>query len=500
MKLNEILPGATSKFSDRLAVIEPQSNESISYENLLEQVVGIQSLLEKYVPVTPLIALCADKSIASLMALLAILQHGAAYVPMDAHGAKHRNLIILNDCQPGAAILTQSWADTFTEKFPLKGPLIPIPNTDLFLLIFDWKKRIPLHQDLACILYTSGSTGRPKGVQITHENAWTFIDWATKTFPLNAGEVCTSIAPFHFDLSVFDLYFGLSKGASILLINQKNAKNPRLVAQWFSQYQVHTCYATPSFLKLLFRYGRLQKWNFDKLRQVLFAGEIFDIQALRELQNIWAKAHFFNLYGPTETNVVTYFPIPDQIQAEQQQPFPIGKCCSGSSAKIWTNEELLNPKDGLEGELAVTGSTVSPGYLGLTQKNRECYIRDESGVRFYLTGDWVKVDEQQNFIFKGRKDRMVKRRGYRIELAEIEQALSLHPLLAEVACIATESQVKAYCCPLPEKPLPTVLELNQFLMELVPAYMLPDLYIQLKALPQTSTQKIDYQKLTNMKS
>lgn len=276
-----------------------------------------------------------------------------------------------------------------------------------------------------------------------------------------------------------------------MLIDQKSTKNPRLAAQWFEQYQVHTCYATPSFLKLMLRHGRLHKFDFSKLKNVLFAGEVFDIQSLRELKSMWKQAAFFNLYGPTETNVVTYFPIPDIIANEQEYPFPIGKLCAGATAKLWDGNTFLTMKG--EGELAISGPSVTPGYLGLADKMDKSFVKDQDGETYYLTGDWVGIDENGNLIFKGRKDRMVKRRGYRIELAELERALSAHDIIAEVACLAYEAKIIAFCATYRGTKLPDHIELNQFLLAYLPAYMLPDRYLHVDELPQTSTQKTDYQ-------
>lgn len=496
MKLSTLFLEAKKSFPDKLAVIDPGKQKKVTYGELASKVEKLRiELLKHFSSPPPLLGLCAPKSIQSLTALFALQQVGSAYVPLDAHGAIHRNLLILNDCRPNGILLSKEWAEIFSQHLSCEIKLISLQSAELFLLKCTWETEIELIQNLAFILYTSGSTGQPKGVQITHENAWAFISWANETFELGPEKICTSIAPFHFDLSVFDIYVSLSKGAVLLLIDQKSGKNPRLVAQWFFQYQVHTCYATPSFLKLLLKHGKLQKYDFHRLKQVLFAGEVFDIQSLRDLTSIWENATFFNLYGPTETNVVSYFQVPGRISPDQEQPFPIGTCCSGATAKIWNEGQLHELKKGLEGELAVSGPSVFSGYLGKTEKSSSSFVFNQNDQRFYLTGDWVEVGQLKNLIFRGRKDRMIKRRGYRIELAELERALSLHPFITEAACITDQGKVIAFCSSPSPNGFPDPIELNQFLKNHLPAYMLPDSYKLLDRLPQTSTQKIDYQRL-----
>ena len=499
MLLTSILSKATKDHPNISALLDP-AQDSLSYAVLSERVGQMSKVILSLFPsAPPLLALCASKSTQSLTALLAILQSGAAYVPLDAHGAPQRNALILQDCRPAGILLSEDWIPILQKILPCPTRLHSLPATELSLLICKWENPIELADDLAFILYTSGSTGTPKGVQITQQNALAFVQWAAETFDIPAGSVCTSIAPFHFDLSVFDIFVSLSKGATVLLINQKSAKNPRLVAQWLGQYQVHTCYATPSFLKLLFRHGRLPKFDHSSLQQVLFAGEVFDISSLKEIKGIWPQAVFYNLYGPTETNVVTYFQVPANIVETQIQPFPIGKSCSGSKVKCWKDGQLIDFQSSIEGELAVTGPSVTPGYLGLPEKNASSFVQDELGNYYYLTGDWVEMDSEGNLVFKGRKDRMVKRRGYRLELGEIEQALAAHPVISEAACIWQEetSQLIVFYSLHPDNTFPKVLELNQFLLSYLPSYMLPDNYTKLEDLPQTSTQKIDYQKLKN---
>jgi acyl-coenzyme A synthetase/AMP-(fatty) acid ligase len=325
------------------------------------------------------------------------------------------------------------------------------------------------------------------------------VEWCLESFEFEQPGVCAAIAPFQFDLSLFDLYVSLYRGASILLLDQKICKNPMMVASYFAQYKVSDCYATPTMLSMLLRYGRLHKNDLSALKLVLFAGEVFPIEALRQLQSQWPQARFYNLYGPTETNVVTFHPIPDHIDPERRQPFPIGRPCSHVNYLLTTAEGVVEPIENMQGELLISGPSVTPGYYKAPKLNDDAFVHSPDGRRYYRTGDLVQLDASGVLQFQGRKDRMIKRRGYRIGPEEIERILGLHPAISEVAVLSEQSGadlvIKAYIVASTSGLATAKAEMNRHCLEHLPTYFLPDKYIFVGELPQTSTGKIDYQHL-----
>jgi len=253
-------------------------------------------------------------------------------------------------------------------------------------------------------------------------------------------------------------------------------------------------------LSLLTQYGKLGKYDYSALRLALFAGEVFPLRHLRSLASFWTNARFFNLYGPTETNVCTYFEIPNPIPQERSQPFPIGKSCSHLTCQIFDENGLEVPA-GKEGELCVTGDIMA-GYWNQPEKTASSYFVDGTGKRWYRTGDIVIQDPDGNFVYVGRKDRMVKRRGYRVELGEIEAMLYKHSAVVEAAVIAISDpeggiQIKAFL-QVSDPEQASVIKMKQYAAEALPTYMIPDRFIFLLALPKTTTDKIDYQKLLKL--
>jgi acyl-coenzyme A synthetase/AMP-(fatty) acid ligase len=311
----------------------------------------------------------------------------------------------------------------------------------------------------------------------------------------------SSHAPFHFDLSILDIYVPLKHGATLVLIPEDIGKEPHRLAPMIAERRISVWYSAPSILSLLAQYGNLDRYDYSALRLVLFAGEVFPVKHLRALQSLLPPVRYFNLYGPTETNVCTFYEVPMPIPEERVVPFPIGQTCSHLKAKV-VDGQGQEVRVGEEGELCVSGRGVMGGYWGLPEQSARAFLEDDAGQHWYKTGDIVVESPDGNYIYLGRRDRMVKRRGYRVELGEIEAGLYRHPVIKEAAVIALPDEeagvkIKAFVS-CREAKHPSLIALKQFCAENLPLYMIPDLFSWHDALPKTSTDKIDYQRLKEM--
>ncbi len=518
-------PEALHRLLDSSAVLHPDKNAveeadngGITYGELATLTDRLRDyLIHNGVRPGDRVGIYMRKTIDSVASIFGILKTGAAYVPVDPNAPVARNAYILSNCSVKAVIMEQRFEEKLLSEFQVTGTNPHVLRletcgggkglTDALESVTTTRKisvtesASPSPEDLAYILYTSGSTGKPKGVMLSQRAALSFIDWCSETFQPDHTDRFSSHAPFHFDLSILDIYVPLKHGATLVLFGEQLGKDPHQLASLISEKKLTVWYSTPSILSLLTQYGKLENYDYSSLRTILFAGEVFPVKFLRKLKELIPHPRYFNLYGPTETNVCTFYEIPKAIPEDRTQPYPIGKACSHYQS-IVVDENGNEVPRGKEGELCIHGAGVMQGYWNLPERTEQAFLVDVQGKRWYKTGDLVIEEADGNYVFVGRKDRMVKKRGYRVELGEIETALYRHPRIKEAAVIslydeANGVRVKAFIsCQSNERP--SLIELKRFCMENLPSYMVPDLFSFLEALPKTSTDKIDYQKLTQI--
>lgn len=513
--LHALLAESAKRHPEAIAVVEPGTTQ-LTYRELDLLSDRVRDRLRAFgVRRGDRVGLYLRKSVDSIASVFGALKAGAAYVPVDPDAPTERCAYILDNCAV-RVIVTENRLEP-----SLIAELGGLGRTPQLLVLDDECNGVRLNtaldcldaidpapraasgatelDDLAYILYTSGSTGRPKGVMLTHQNGLSFVDWCSDTFSPTPSDVFSSHAPLHFDLSILDVYVSVKHGARLVLISEQLGKDPAALAPVIVEQGITMWYSTPSILSLLANYGKLDRLDFGALRVVNFAGEVFPIPQLRAIKALWTEPRFFNLYGPTETNVCTYHEIPHEIPDRQTEPFPIGRVCEPNRGRV-VNPDGEDVTRGEIGELVVNGPNVMVGYWNLPDNNARAFLIDERGDRWYHTGDLVVETVEGVFLYRGRRDRMVKRRGYRVELGEIEAILSHHPGIRESAVIAVDDgaaglKVRAYFSPRNGDRL-SIIALKQFCSEHLPRYMIPDTFGRLESLPRTSTDKIDYQRLT----
>ncbi|HEU5320068.1 MAG TPA: AMP-binding protein, partial [Methylomirabilota bacterium] len=258
-------------------------------------------------------------------------------------------------------------------------------------------------------------------------------------------------------------------------------------------------YSVPSALTLLLLRGQLERFPFPALRAVLFAGEVFPVKYLRALMQAVPRPAYYNLYGPTETNVCTFYRVPP-LAEDRVKPIPIGRACANAEV-FAVDERGQRSAPGAEGELYVRGSLVTRGYWGDPERTARVLVPNPLETRFeekvYRTGDIVTLDDEGNYVLVGRRDHMVKSRGYRIELGEIETALYGHPQVREAVVIPVPDELvgaRLHAAVVTAAPV-TAEELQRHCAAVLPAYMVPETVEFREALPQTSTGKIDRTRL-----
>jgi amino acid adenylation domain-containing protein len=507
-KLTTLLENSCRLYSGRTAVDDPDHG-AVTYAQLQQAASQVgRALREAGVRPGDRVGLCAPKSVGVVAAIFGILSNDAAYVPVDATAPARRSAFIFSNCGVRALVVHRPLFARLQEELGRMNcrvlGSVEVPGAQgLDLLLVGCTPVEPeasgeAPRDLAYILYTSGSTGVPKGVMHSNASALSFVDWCSQEFQPTPDDRFSSHAPFHFDLSIFDLFASVKHGGALTLIGEECGKQPLQLASLIEERRLTIWYSTPSILRLLVEYGKLADRDCSALRLVLYAGEVFPPKHQHALRAVWPHPLYYNLYGPTETNVCTFDRVREVPRERAGSALPIGWVCSGDLARV-SDPDGREVPTGEEGELYVTGGSVMLGYWNLPEQNARAFHADEAGRNWYKTGD-VVIDEGGGFyVFQGRRDRMVKRRGYRVELAEIEGALNRHEHIDEAAVIALPDPesgvlIKAFVG-WSGPGQASLIELKRFAAQNLPAYMVPDRFAVLRALPKTSTDKIDYQKL-----
>jgi amino acid adenylation domain-containing protein len=514
--IDQRLTAAAARHPDRVAVVD--GARQLTYAELdaaANRVAGL--LLDRGVRRGDRVGLYLAKSIEAVVGLYGVLRAAAAYVPLDPGAPAARLAGIAQDA--GLEVLVSgaeqahAWPALLDGGAPVETILVLEDGADGLeppagaTLVGPTSlggypaERAPSEKrgadDLAYILYTSGSTGTPKGVMLSHLNALCFVDWAVEEFGVAQSDVLSSHAPLHFDLSVFDLFAAGQTGASLALVPSELALFPVALAQWIEETGITVWYSVPSVLTMLALRGKLDEHRLPALRTVLFAGEVFPTKYLQLLMEKLPRARFANLYGPTETNVCTWYEVPRWSDGPPDS-IPIGKPIADVEVYAVGEGGVVVPP-GDVGELHVRGATVMHGYWNDPERTARSLQAEPGSERVYRTGDLARLDEDGDWIFLGRRDSQIKSRGYRIELGDIEAALNQHPAVVECAVVAipdelVTNRIAAYVVARADV---EQTELIDFCRERIPRYMVPELFETRGELPRTSTGKIDRQSLSS---
>src|SRR5208282_5954662 len=519
--LHQFLAATARRSPDQTAVVFGE--RSLSYGTLGVLTNQLAKVLRAHgVGSGDRVGIYVSKSIASVVSVFAILKTGACYVALDPKAPAQRLAYIVRDSGIKILLTSSMKATDIPVMFPDDCPLntvvlvdCDVPRESLSISMPDgvalvqWDEvitqstmslpeNLAVETDTAYILYTSGSTGSPKGVMISHRNSLTFVNWATECVGLTVADRVSNHAPLHFDLSTFDIFSSCRVGATIILVPEEASTFPVQLVKLIERERITVWYSVPTALTLMVLYGNLTAHDLSCLRTIIFAGEVFPTKYLQKLMTALPQTRYMNWYGPSETNVCTFYEVP-QLDPERTAPIPIGKACANSEVFAITSVGNKLTKPGESGELYVRGPSLMQGYLGQPEKTGKVLVRNPFNSLFdelvYKTGDIVTVDADGNYVYQGREDGMIKTRGYRVELGEIETVLYGHPAIREVAALAAPDELlgNRLCAiiSLHDGKTLTREDVLAFCNQRLPRYMLPDVIEFRETIPKTSTGKID---------
>lgn len=441
------------------------------------------------------IAIYLERSLELIIAILAVLKAGSAYLPLDpalpTAGLEFR----LQDAQV-PIVLTQK---SLLHRLPEFLPQVICLDDDQATIAQHSSENLNLTiapNNIAYIIYTSGSTGQPKGVIIEHRQILNYLHSISErlNFPSNAsyGIVSTLAA----DLSYTMLFPCLCSGGCLHVIADDRACDAQALAEYFSQHPIDCLKIVPSHLQALLDCPDSTKILPQK--RLVLGGEVCRWSLIEQIQQQMPTCEIFNHYGPTETTVgvLTYAVKPEDLANRISETVPIGRAIANTQIHVLDSHG--NPVSiGATGELYIGGAGLARGYLNRPDLTTEKFISHQLDQRLYKTGDFVRYLPNGNLEFLGRVDQQVKLHGFRIELGEIEAQLLHHPEVREAVVQLREDDPKnpvlvAYGVLQTSIP---VSDLRQFLKQKLPEYMIPTVFVELKALPLTANGKVDHRAL-----
>ncbi|OTA15279.1 Amino acid adenylation [Xenorhabdus vietnamensis] len=528
--LHTLIEAQVQRTPDAIAV--EFADQTLSYAQLNQKANQLARYLRTELNVGPdaLVAVCVERSIEMVVALLAILKAGAAYVPLDPGYPRERLDYMLHDAAPCALL---SHGDISAEICALLTDYAA--NTDARIIDLNedeakWSTQsgddlssadiglTPSH--LAYVIYTSGSTGRPKGVMNEHRGVVNRLVWMQKAYQLNADDAVLQKTPFSFDVSVWEFFWPLMYGARLVVAKPEGHKDPLYLSTLICQRKITTLHFVPSMLSIFLEHASSEVGVC--IRRVFCSGEALPARSVLRFHERFADAELHNLYGPTEAAIdVTAWDCSPRKAGDltEKSVIPIGKPID--NIQLYILDAYGHPTSaGVVGELYISGIGVARGYLNQPELTAEKFIKDpfspdsghkyssyrnsshkNSSQRMYRTGDLARYLPNGDIEYLGRNDFQVKLRGLRIELGEIETALLSHDSVKECVVLVREdtpgdARLIAYVTSadsLLTDNHPAVLNqaLKVHLQACLPAFMMPSHILWLEAFPLTANGKLD---------
>lgn len=497
--LHQLLEAEVEQTPDAIAVVF--GDEYVTYRELNRRANQVAYYLQRLgVKPEVLVGLYTDRSPEMVVGLWGILKAGAGYLPLDTTFPKERLAFMLEDGSVPVLLTQQHLVKTVPEE---RRPRVVCLDSE-------WEEIARESDENGCstatpgnvayVIYTSGSTGKAKGVQIEQRQLINYTFDMIGRLDVSSESALAMVQPLTVDSCNTMLYPSLLAGGTLHLVSREHATDAPFLCEYFDNHQISHLKIAPSHLTALHSAHRRKVMPGNCL---IMGGESSHWDFVRSLQAVTPGPTIVNHYGPTEATVGCLAQRLHKQESElHSTTVPIGRPLANTQAYV-LDANLRPVPNGVPGELHISGDGVARGYMNRAEKTAGSFIPDpfsaEPGTRMYKTGDVCRVLTDGKIEFLGRADDQVKIRGFRIEPREIESVLGQHPAVREAAVITREvnpgdMRLIAYVV-LAAQPVTTIGDLNGFLKEKLPDYMVPSSLIVMDALPRTPHGKIDRQAL-----
>ncbi|EAK4236667.1 amino acid adenylation domain-containing protein [Campylobacter upsaliensis] len=485
--IDDFLQKSVKKFPHK-TLFKEMGGVSITYKEFddLSQKVATKLLntLAKE-PIQSPILIILPKSINTLISFFGVAKSGNFYTLLDEKMPLERIEKIISVLKPKAFITSKSLnlkldlPTLYTEDFESY-------ERDEEALIKARLKHIDTN--LLYVFFTSGSTGLPKGVSISHKSVIDYAFWVSEEFELDENEIIANQAPLYFDNSILDIFPTIKEGGSVHLVPNSLFAFPLKVLEYLENEGVNTIFWVPSVLIYFANTQALEKFKLEKLKKVLFCGEIMPNKQLNYWRTHLPHTLFANLYGPTEiTDVCCFYKVDREFKDDEL--LPIGKACKNTELLVFDENKNFINEAGKKGELYVRGTSLSLGYYNDIEKTKAAFIQNPLHHNYldllYKTGDIVAYNEFGELLCYGRLDNQIKFKGHRIELGEIEAVLNSHEKIKNSACIFKDDKLIAFYESEEE------LDLKGFCKQKLPPYMIASSFVRVEKFALNANGKID---------
>ncbi|MCI8791859.1 MAG: amino acid adenylation domain-containing protein [Eubacterium sp.] len=489
---------AVLKSPDKQAVQDGEV--SYTYQELQKRALQLARMIkDKEAAAKKPILIYLPKSSDSIAAFLGTLYSGNFYTPTDVKFPFEKVNTIITCLQPRLIVSCHSVAEKLISNGIPEEQFIYMDDITEDSAVADPEvltERI-IDCDLAYVLFTSGSTGVPKGVGITHRSIIDFADWAKETFSISSEERIANQTPLYFDMSVLDIYLTFSAGASLYIVPESTFSFPIEILEYIKHNKISFICWVPTVFKSIANGDLLPKVDCSCLKHIFFAGEVMPNKVLNYFRRNLPDAQYADLFGPTEiTDICTYYVVNREFA--DNDPLPIGHPCRNIDAFILSSEDELIEEEGRIGELCIRGTCLAMGYYNNPEMTRKVFVQNPLNRLFeekiYRTGDLVHYNQYGEFEYDGRKDFQIKHLGYRIELGEIETAVLALPGIHN-GCVLYDDGKKEIVLFYHGEKTADKGYIRRQLIDILPKYMLPTVFICLNELPYNDNGKIDRKRL-----
>ena len=483
---------------DKIAVSDFE--KSLSFLSLCNAAKNIGSCLSDIHERNSPVALFLEKSADLLCAMLGVVYSGNFYSVIDLELPADRKNKIFETLQPAALLTDREHLDK-AKEIHFDGKIILLEdaqNADIDEERLSYIRKRQIDTDPLYANFTSGSTGVPKGIVVCHRSVIDFIDVFTETFDINSTDVVANQAPFDFDVSVKDIYSSLKTGAQLVIVPRRLFSAPVELIDYLCENKITVMIWAVSALCLISTLHGLDYKTPQTVKKILFSGEVMPHKHLLNWQTHLPQATFVNLYGPTEITCNCTYHILDKNR-DYSDGIPIGQPFENEDVFLLDDTNRLVEEIGKAGEICVRGTALALGYYASAEQTAKSFVQNPLNCNYpeliYRTGDLAVYDKNRELVFSGRKDFQIKYMGHRIELEEIEHAMSAIDGVERSICIFDEkkSKLKGFYVGTIDK-----AELHSVMKASLPAFMIPGILRQLDEIPLTKNGKADRKALAAM--